>query len=294
MAVAARRSRALIGVVVPIGVFVMCRRSRPRPSAFTRRCGSPPRGGRDGLGDRGIDPGRTIAATGGRPPNGSSPSSRMSKKMPTTSSARAADPPAIPGLHLNQGTKTVDPLIIPIVGILMPLVLVPTVLVLKHRYKRREWEHLERMKAMSGRNPSRGWAGRVGREASPRSGPASRSPSVLGALVTTPQLAAEHVRRCLGPRHRLGMCRADQRGGLAHEPPAGALAGPDAATARFSRVGRPRTRQAGFRPGHVRRGGEPRLNRPDEPGRASIAIIPRRPRSPSSARSGCGIGPRRS
>jgi hypothetical protein len=41
-----------------------------------------------------------------------------------------------------------DPLIIPIVGILMPIVLVPTIQVLKHRQSRREWEHLERMRAM--------------------------------------------------------------------------------------------------------------------------------------------------
>ena len=41
-----------------------------------------------------------------------------------------------------------EPLIIPIVAILMPLVLVPTILVLKHRHKKREWEHRERMKAM--------------------------------------------------------------------------------------------------------------------------------------------------
>jgi hypothetical protein len=47
----------------------------------------------------------------------------------------------------------VDPLIIPIVAILMPLVLVPTILVLKHRHKRREWEHRERMRAMDGPMP---------------------------------------------------------------------------------------------------------------------------------------------
>ena len=41
-----------------------------------------------------------------------------------------------------------DPMVIPIVAILMPLFLVPTVLTLKHRHRRREWEHLERMKAM--------------------------------------------------------------------------------------------------------------------------------------------------
>jgi hypothetical protein len=41
-----------------------------------------------------------------------------------------------------------DPLLIPIVAILMPLVLAPTVIFMKHRHSRHEWEHLERMKAM--------------------------------------------------------------------------------------------------------------------------------------------------
>jgi hypothetical protein len=41
-----------------------------------------------------------------------------------------------------------EPLLIPIVAILMPLALVPTILVMKHRHKRREWEHRERIKSM--------------------------------------------------------------------------------------------------------------------------------------------------
>ena len=41
-----------------------------------------------------------------------------------------------------------EEIIIPVVAILMPLVLVPTIITLKHRHGRREWEHLERMKAM--------------------------------------------------------------------------------------------------------------------------------------------------
>ncbi len=78
-----------------------------------------------------------------------------------------------------------DPLIIPVVGILMPLVLVPTVMVLKHRYKRREWEHLERMKAMSSSQPLTrlgGWAGSGGVAAIGSGVPIA---AVLGALVTT-------------------------------------------------------------------------------------------------------------
>ncbi len=46
-----------------------------------------------------------------------------------------------------------DPLVIPIVAILMPLALVPTILTLKHRHERRQWEHQERMKAMETRLP---------------------------------------------------------------------------------------------------------------------------------------------
>jgi hypothetical protein len=46
-----------------------------------------------------------------------------------------------------------DALAIPIVAILMPLVLVPTVQVLKHRQRRREWDHLERMKALEMGHP---------------------------------------------------------------------------------------------------------------------------------------------
>ncbi len=37
---------------------------------------------------------------------------------------------------------------IPIVGILMPLALVPMIMVLKHRTLQREWQHKERMKAL--------------------------------------------------------------------------------------------------------------------------------------------------
>src|SRR5262245_41572258 len=41
-----------------------------------------------------------------------------------------------------------EEIIIPVTAILMPLVLVPTIITLKHRQKKREWEHLERMRAM--------------------------------------------------------------------------------------------------------------------------------------------------
>jgi hypothetical protein len=79
----------------------------------------------------------------------------------------------------------VDPLIIPIVAILMPLVLVPTALVLKHRHKRREWEHLERMKAMSGSQPLTRLGGWIGSGGVAAIGAGVPIAAVLGALVTT-------------------------------------------------------------------------------------------------------------
>jgi hypothetical protein len=39
-------------------------------------------------------------------------------------------------------------LIIPLTAILMPLILVPTTMFMKQRHQRRQWEHLERLKAM--------------------------------------------------------------------------------------------------------------------------------------------------
>jgi hypothetical protein len=45
-------------------------------------------------------------------------------------------------------------LIIPIMAMSIPIILVPTILILKHRHKKREWEHLERMKEMEERLPT--------------------------------------------------------------------------------------------------------------------------------------------
>lgn len=42
----------------------------------------------------------------------------------------------------------IDPLWIPILGILMPLGLVPMIMLLKHRTLQREWHHKERMRAI--------------------------------------------------------------------------------------------------------------------------------------------------
>ena len=78
-----------------------------------------------------------------------------------------------------------DPLIIPIVAILMPLVLVPTILVMKFRHKRREWEHRERLRAMDGPMPLSRLAGPVGSGGVGAIGAGVPAVSVLAAFLTT-------------------------------------------------------------------------------------------------------------
>lgn len=39
-------------------------------------------------------------------------------------------------------------IVIPVMGIMLPLVLVPSIIKMKHAQRRREWEHAERMRAM--------------------------------------------------------------------------------------------------------------------------------------------------
>lgn len=48
----------------------------------------------------------------------------------------------------GKGKTMHEELIIPLAGIMMPLVLVPTIIVLVHRHKRREWYHQERLRAI--------------------------------------------------------------------------------------------------------------------------------------------------
>ena len=47
-------------------------------------------------------------------------------------------------------------LIIPLSGIMMPLVLVPTIILLVHRQKKREWHHQERLRALEMGLPASG------------------------------------------------------------------------------------------------------------------------------------------
>lgn len=57
-----------------------------------------------------------------------------------------------------------DDVVIPLVAIMLPMILVPTVLVLRQSTKQREWCHVERMKAMERGVPVPGteiWTSRV-------------------------------------------------------------------------------------------------------------------------------------
>ena len=76
-------------------------------------------------------------------------------------------------------------LYIPIVAILMPLVLVPMTLFMKHRHQRREWEHLERLKSMETQwpMPMRYALGRAGGISAIGAGVPAMS--VLAAFLTT-------------------------------------------------------------------------------------------------------------
>ena len=101
-----------------------------------------------------------------------------------------------------------DPLIIPIVGILMPLVLVPTILVLKHRHKRREWEHRERMRAMERPDAARrDLAGAVGSGGVAAIGAGVPMASVLAAFLTGLTWEPTTAEDIPLAGRRLGMCR---------------------------------------------------------------------------------------
>jgi hypothetical protein len=76
-------------------------------------------------------------------------------------------------------------LYIPIVGILMPLVLVPTTLFMKHRHQRRKWEHLERLKSIEVQMPMPMRQALRGAGGISAIGAGVPVVSVLGALLTT-------------------------------------------------------------------------------------------------------------
>src|SRR5271166_165171 len=83
-------------------------------------------------------------------------------------------------------------LIIPLVAILMPLVLVPSIITLVHRHKRREWKHQERLRAIDLGLPATDPNSRLGGGAVVAIGAGVPIASVFGALVTTLNLPDSH------------------------------------------------------------------------------------------------------
>ena len=164
-----------------------------------------------------------------------------------------------------------DGMIIPLAGIMLPMVLVPTIITLAHRMKKREWQHKERLRALELGIPVR--RGRA--EARRRDGHGHRGggPRGLGPR-RLPVHRAEHPgnrsRLHAGPRRGLGLRLPDQhrRPGLEpgagdHDPSAGAGHGA------WRRV---RDGQAAVRARRLRRGVQPRLSVP------RAARPPRQPR----------------
>ena len=76
-------------------------------------------------------------------------------------------------------------LYIPIVAILMPLVLVPTTIFMKHRHQRRKWEHLERLKSIEVQMPMPMRQALRGAGGISAIGAGVPVVSVFGALLTT-------------------------------------------------------------------------------------------------------------
>ncbi|HZW32653.1 MAG TPA: hypothetical protein VFF52_18215 [Isosphaeraceae bacterium] len=74
--------------------------------------------------------------------------------------------------------------IIPVTTILMPLVLVPTIITLKHRQKKREWEHLERMRELELHLPRSSRGESLGPRSVVAIGAGVPTASVLGAFLT--------------------------------------------------------------------------------------------------------------
>src|SRR4051794_1381440 len=78
-----------------------------------------------------------------------------------------------------------DGLIIPLFGIMMPLILVPTIITLKNRQRKREMRHQERLRALELGMPHSDADGGLGGGSVIAIGAGVPVASVLGALVTT-------------------------------------------------------------------------------------------------------------
>jgi hypothetical protein len=76
-------------------------------------------------------------------------------------------------------------MIIPLAGIMLPMVLVPTIITMVHRLKRREWQHKERLRAIELGLAPTDFEPRVGGGTITAIGAGVPAASVLAALLTT-------------------------------------------------------------------------------------------------------------
>jgi hypothetical protein len=86
-----------------------------------------------------------------------------------------------------------EDLIIPLAGIMLPMVLVPTIITLTHRFKKREWQHKERLRALELGIPHVADAGpRLGGGTVTAIGAGVPAASVLSALAVTANVSESH------------------------------------------------------------------------------------------------------
>jgi hypothetical protein len=83
-------------------------------------------------------------------------------------------------------------LIIPLAGIMLPMMLVPTIITLVHRLKRREWQHKERLRAIELGVPVPDTEPRVGSGTLTAIGAGVPAISVVGALLTSSSVPYDH------------------------------------------------------------------------------------------------------
>lgn len=83
-------------------------------------------------------------------------------------------------------------LIIPLAGIMLPLVLVPTIITMKQRHRKREWLHQERLRALELGLPAADLEPRLGAGTLTAIGAGVPIAAVLGAYLTTSGIPDSH------------------------------------------------------------------------------------------------------
>jgi hypothetical protein len=83
-------------------------------------------------------------------------------------------------------------LIIPLAGIMLPLILVPTIITLKQRFKKREWQHQERLRALDLGLPAGEQEPRLGAGTVTAIGAGVPVASVLAAFLTSVSIHSDN------------------------------------------------------------------------------------------------------